>query len=83
MANPLNLTKLVRMSVSDVFCWLFTSAVNFFINKNCEYIHTNKYSPFFIFENQKAVVRGVLGKNLKTELFSYRLRIIKEKYKSV
>lgn len=42
-----------------------------------------KYSPFFIFENQKAVVRGVLGKNLKTELFSYRLRIIKEKYKSV
>ena len=34
------------MSASDVF-WLFTSAVHFFINKNCKYIHKNyKYSPF-------------------------------------
>lgn len=52
------------MSVPDVFCWLFTSAVNFFINKNCEYIHTNfKYSPFFIFENHKALIGGALCKN--------------------
>lgn len=51
-------------SGSDVFRWLFTSAVNVFINKNCKYIHTDyKYFPFFIFENQKALIGGVLGKN--------------------
>ena len=36
----------------------------FFINKNCKYIHKKcKYSPFFIFESENAVVGVVLGKN--------------------